>query len=252
MVRLKQIDTHTPLYLHTYARTHTHMQIPWLGRTHNVSISCRGQAGHTQSGHASHLGLLQSNRQQMDGQNDGQADGPPRWLILRDEEGGVKSDHSEENNQESQWAVLSPGIRIWSRRAYGCSLFRFLFGITPPVLQLYKSHPSLWKQSFTLTLRHSAWTCFCLQLPGYKQHPYCCSNISDNNNNPKGPGGRRAASPLHDLSLEKQSKSCPLHPPLHFYSQDFLCSFQSDALSFPYGSRYGIAVEINGKTAKTN
>lgn len=58
---------------------------------HDISISCRGQSGLSLMVIPSICGLCSQTGRGMDGQNDGQADGPPCWLIHRAGDSGRMS-----------------------------------------------------------------------------------------------------------------------------------------------------------------
>lgn len=116
-------------------------------------------------------------------------------------------------------------ITIWSLRAYGCSLSQLLFHLQ---LYSYISRTSLFENIVHLffgILLEPTFVCSCRDLSGTHT---AAANIHNNNSRPEGPGGRRAALPLHDLSLENQPNSSPsfISIPSIFSSS----GFQSDML----------------------
>ena len=111
-----ETDWHTHPNTCTQTRTHTprlsaEEPIPWPGLVVTFQLAAEDSLATRSPAMPSIWGYRSQTGRRMDGQNDGQADGPPRWLILRDEQGGVKSEHSDENNQERQWAVLSAELQ---------------------------------------------------------------------------------------------------------------------------------------------
>lgn len=182
MSGLKQTDTHDPILPHTHTRRHTytrgqsseaytyaHMQNLWLSLIVMFQLAAEDCSSHTQSGHASHLGLLQSKRQ-PDGRTDRLTD---RLMVLHADSYWKMKRAGW--NQNTVMSIIRRGSELclpWNYNMVMDSILVFSIslsvGITPPALQLYKSHSSLWKQTFTLSLLRFAWTRFCLQLPGYK------------------------------------------------------------------------------------
>lgn len=80
---------------HAYAGSAT-----WPDR--HISISCRGQSGSRRPAVPPLWGYCSQTGGRLDGQTDGCADGPPRRLTPRDAGCRVKSERSDEINEEGQ------------------------------------------------------------------------------------------------------------------------------------------------------
>lgn len=133
---------------------HTHATVTWP--IWNISISCRRL-----SGYASLLGLLQS-KTQTDERTCGMTD---RLMALNTDEfrgmKRVKSEHSDEYNQERQWAVPSMELQYAQRERMG-AVFHFLLALHLWI-SCYIGRPSVFGRR-TLHLSTSAWIQNCLHL----------------------------------------------------------------------------------------